>query len=259
MNIFKEMLLSTYSYKSYPQFLNNKKSKVVCFSLLFMLLYFSITILAPCFNFLIKTGSFGTFLDNYVPNFSLTREVFWVETPVEYDMGDSYICVDTSPNFYFHSAEDISETLSKYSYIILMDSEKIILKDDTMMKEIYCSDLGIEFSREDVVAFIPFLYLIIVLFLILAFIFMTAGFFLGVLVIAFLAMFIGSRMKYALSFRQLYQLGVYSRTLPLILKAVCSLFSVDFPWLMNCGTSLCILIYVMQEIKENPPKKFKLN
>ncbi len=255
MNIFKELVLSTYSYKSYPQFLHNKKSKVFCFGLLFMLLYFSITILAPCCNFFIKSGSFGTFLDNYVPNFSLTKEAFWVEEPVEYDMGDSYICVDTSPNSYFHSAEDISETLSKYSSVILIDSEKIILKDNTMMKEIYCSDLAVEFSREDVVAFIPFLYLIIGIFLLLAFIFMTAGFFFGVLVVAFLAMFIGSRMKYALPFEKLYQLGVYSRTLPLILKAICSLFSVDFPWLMNCGTSLFILIYVMQEMKENPPKK----
>lgn len=252
MNIFKEMLLSTYSYKSYPKFLNNKKSKVFGFGLLLMLLYFTITMLVPFIPFFVVDGGFGTLLDEYVPNFKLTKEGFWVEESVEYDMNDTYICVDTSPDSYFHSGEEIAESLSEYSYVVLVDSEKIILKEYTTVQEIYCSDLAVEFSREDVVAFIPFLYIIIVICLILAFIFMTAGFFFGVLVVAFLAMMIGSMMKYALPFGKLYQLAVYSRTLPLILKALCSLFSVDFPWLINCGTSLFILIYVMQEIKENP-------
>lgn len=255
MNIFKEMVLSTYSYKSYPQFLNNKKSKVFGFGLLLMLLYFTITMLAPFITFLVVDGGFGKLLHDYIPNFELTKEAFWVEESVKYDIGTTYICIDTSPESYFHSANKIAEILSEYSYVILVDSEKIILKEYTTIQEIYCSDLAVEFSREDVMAFIPFLYFIIVFFLILAFVFMTAGFFFGVLVVALLAMMIGSMMKYAIPFGKLYQLAVYSRTLPLILKAVCSLFSVNFPWLINCGTSLFILIYVMQELKENPSKQ----
>lgn len=40
MNIFKEMVLSIYSYGSYKEFLKNRRSKVFGFGLMLVLLYF---------------------------------------------------------------------------------------------------------------------------------------------------------------------------------------------------------------------------
>lgn len=47
MNIFKEMVLSIYSYKSYRSFLNNKKFKVFGFGVVLMMIYFLITMVLP--------------------------------------------------------------------------------------------------------------------------------------------------------------------------------------------------------------------
>lgn len=47
MNIFQEMSLSVYSFKSYKEFLNNRKSKVFLFAIVVMLIYFVLTIIVP--------------------------------------------------------------------------------------------------------------------------------------------------------------------------------------------------------------------
>ena len=51
MNIFKEMALSIYSYKTYKEFLKNKKSKVFLFGIVLMLIYFAVTMLIPFAGF----------------------------------------------------------------------------------------------------------------------------------------------------------------------------------------------------------------
>ncbi len=50
MNIFREMSLSVYSFKSYKEFLNNRKSKVFLFAIVVMLIYFVLTIIVPFFQ-----------------------------------------------------------------------------------------------------------------------------------------------------------------------------------------------------------------
>lgn len=251
MNIFKEMALSIYSFKSYPQFLNNKKGKVFGFGLLLMLLYFCIIMVVPFAKFLVVDGGIGQLIEDYVPDFEFTTDALWVEDVVEYDIDDTYICIDTDPESYFYGADEIAEYLYNYSNVILMDSEKIIFKSDGAIQEFYCSDLELEFSREDLVAFVPTIYIIIVIFMIIVFLCMTAGFFFGVLIVALLGMIVSSFMKCPVTFGKLYQMGVYSRTLPLILKAVLTQFSLSIPWFINFGISLFILIRAMQQIKED--------
>ena len=50
MNIFKEMGLAVYNFKSYKEFLNNRKSKVFLFGVVLMLLYFLLTMIVPFFR-----------------------------------------------------------------------------------------------------------------------------------------------------------------------------------------------------------------
>lgn len=50
MNIFKEMGLAVYSFKSYKEFLNNRKSKVFLFGVVLMLFYFLLTMVVPFFS-----------------------------------------------------------------------------------------------------------------------------------------------------------------------------------------------------------------
>ncbi len=72
MNIFKEMVLSTYSYKSYGEFLKNKKGKVFGFGIVLMLIYFAVTVGIPFAKFQITTGGIAAIIEDNVPDFELS-------------------------------------------------------------------------------------------------------------------------------------------------------------------------------------------
>ncbi len=261
MNIFKEMALSVYSFKSYKEFLNNKKSKVFLFGVVLMLFYFCITMLIPFAEFQIRTGGIGKMLDENIPDFELSDGELWVEDVIEYDVGSTYVCIDTDPEYVFYDAADMEEYLYSYSNVILMDAEKMILKSSGEVQGFYFSDLGFECDKEDWMGWVPFIYLFIGLFLIVSYVWMTGLFFFGVIIVALLGMIAASCMKHQLTFGQLYLLGIYSRTLPLIIKAVLSFlpFNIPFFGIINFGISVFIIVRVIQHLKEqqlNQPLEF---
>ncbi len=88
----------------------------------------------------------------------------------------------------------------------------------------------------------------------IAFVWMTAWFFAGVLVIALISMIVASCMKVKISFGKLYILGIYSRTLPLIIKAAVSIlpFGIPFFYVINIGLSVLIIGLALQSIKQVP-------
>ncbi|MCH5344337.1 MAG: DUF1189 family protein, partial [Acetatifactor sp.] len=77
-------------------------------------------------------------------------------------------------------------------------------------------------------------------------------FFFGVLFVALMGMIVASCMNYKLTFGQLYLLGIYSRTLPLLIKALISFlpFHIPFFWVINFGLSLFIMIMAIKKMKE---------
>ncbi len=98
---------------------------------------------------------------------------------------------------------------------------------------------------------LPSIYVIIVIFMIIAYIFMTGLFSFGVLFVALIGMIVASCMKYQLTFGQLYLLGVYSRVLPLAIKAAIIIlpFNIPYFWVINFGLSIFILVRAIQHLK----------
>ena len=255
MNVFKELALSVYSFGSYSEFLKNKKGKVFGFGALLMAIYFAITMLIPSLvGIFSSSGAVQTFLAD-IPDFELRDGELWVDDVVEIDEGGTYIYIDTDPDYVFYDADEMEELLYDYTSALLMDSEKVILKNDGEVQGFYFSDLDINFDKEGLLKLIPWLYVFYVIFMIFAYIWMTGLFFFGVIFVALLGMAVSSALKYQLTFGQLYLLGIYSRTLPLIVKAIVSFlpFNIPFFWLINFGLSVIVLALAIQKMKDQPP------
>lgn len=255
MNIFKELALSVYSFGSYGEFLKNRKGKVFGFGVLLMAIYFAITMLIPSLVGIFSSSSaVQTFLSD-IPDFELRNGELWVDDVVEIEEDGTYVYIDTDPDYVFYDADEMEAFLYDYTNALLMDSEKLILKNNGEVQGYYFSDLGMDFDKEGLVKLIPWLYVIYVIFMILAYIWMTGWFFFGVIFVALLGMAVSSALKYHLTFGQLYLLGIYSRTLPLIVKAVVSFlpFNIPFFWLINFGLSVIVLALAIQKIKDNQP------
>ena len=119
MNIFKEMLLSIYDFKSYGGFLRNRKGKVFCFGLLLMLLYFILTWILPFARFHSITGGFVRLVREYVPDFKLENGRLWLEESFEYDYMGTYIYIDTNEDYQLGEGEELmSGENAAYSNIL---------------------------------------------------------------------------------------------------------------------------------------------
>lgn len=257
MNIFKEMLLSVYSFDSYSKFLKNKKGKVFGFGVVLVFIYFMVTIVFPFVKTQITTGGIAVVLEDNIPDFELSDGYLRVDDVMEYDANGVYIYVDTNPEYVFYDADIMEEYLYNYSQVMIVDSEKMIIKNNGQVQGVYFSDLNWEFSKEDLLGWVPFIYAFILAGMLITYLWMTALFFFGVLFVALIGMIAASCMKYQLTFGQLYLLGIYSRTLPLIIKAVLSFmpFNIPFFFIINFGISVFIITRAIQKMKEQNLQK----
>lgn len=251
MNIFKELVLSVYDSKSPKQFLENSKAKVFFFGVLLITLYFTIVVLEPLMELQIISGGIRKSAERHIPDFELSDNRLWIERPVKFDTDTSLLYVNTDASFELDSS--VKKYMRGYSQVILMDSEKVIFKDQGQISQLYYSDLDIHsYTREALFEYLPYLYLFIAGVLILVYLFMTAFFFLGALALALLGMLVASCMDYQLTFGQLYILAVYSRTLPLLIKALLSFLPVGIPffWIVNFSLSLLYISRAIKKLKE---------
>lgn len=257
MNIFKELILSIYSYKSYGEFLKNKKSKVFLFAIVLMFFYFLFYMPVPFAFNMITAGTFAEQIEDALPEFELKDGYLWMEEPYEYDDGREYICIDTDPEYVFYNADEIGEYLYGYTRAILMDSEKMILKSNGVIRELYFTDLELELNKQSLINLAPFIYLIVGITMVLSYLWMTALFFFGVLFVALIGMIVASCMNYQLTFGQSYLLGIYARTLPLIIKSVVNLlpFGIPFFFVINFGISVLIIGCAIRRMKESMLRK----
>lgn len=255
MNIFKEMILSVYSYGSYREFLQNKKGKVFGFGVMLMLIYFAVTLLIPgLFSVFAPNGGMHEVMES-IPDFEIKDGVLWVDDVIEIDEAGTYIYIDTDPEYIFYDADEMAPYLYEYSTAILVDSEKVIVKGNGQIEGIYFSDLVGEFSKDDLMGLLPLVYVGFVVVMFFIYIWITALFFFGVIFVALLGMIVASSLKYQLTFGQLYLLGVYSRTLPLIIKAIVRFlpFNIPYFWVINFGLSVLILFLAIRKMKEAQP------
>lgn len=252
MNIFKEMALSVYSFKSYKEFLKNKKGKVFLFGLVLFTIYFFITIGVPMIKFQAATGGVSVLLNEYIPDFELYQGELSLDQELELDYGDVYLYANTSPLFWIEDIEALKAEFRGYSVVLIADSEGLIAKSEGEWYETYYTT-DFNFSKLDLMAYSSYLSAIIIAILIFLYIFTGIRFFGGVLIVDLIASIAASIMKIKVTFGKTYKLGVYARTLPLLLKALISLFgiSLSLSWIVNIGLSVLYVILALREINKD--------
>ena len=254
MNVFSELVHSVYDLKSYRLFLKDKKGKTFLFGFLLVLLYFLVTVILPFVQFQVSTGGIMNIAEELVPDFTIADGRLDMERQFEFAEGDTYIFVDTKNEEM--AEEKILENLREYSSVMILDSRNAIIKSKGQVQTLYFSDLGdLDMSKSDLIEMVrPFVTMAIVLILVLSFVFMEVFFFFGVLFVALFGMIVASCMQCQLTFGQLYKLGIYTRTTPLIIKAVMSFlpFGIPFYTVISIGISLLYLSGGIRHIKTPP-------
>lgn len=234
---------------AYPKFLKNSKGKVFGYSVLLLFFYFILAYMIPALMFQARTGGFGKILQEYIPEFELYNGSFWIEKPVYFNSGGSYVDIDCTEYF---DVEDAYDFAYGYSSVIIMDEEKIFLKSNGQVQSYYYSELDLDFNRDDLKSWIPLIYVCIVIGMIFMYIFAVAFFFFAVLFVGLIGLIFASIQKAKLTFGQAFLLGIYSRTLSLAIKGIVKLVGVTIPffWVINFGISLIYLYLAIKHVKK---------
>ncbi len=242
MNVFSELIHSVYDLKSYGIFLKDKKRKTFLFGFLLVLIYFLVTVILPFVQFQVSTGGFVRIVEELVPDFTIADGRLDMEKQFEYAEGDTYIFIDTKNEDM--AQEKVIENLRRYSTVMILDSRNVIVKSNGQVQTLDIDDLDFEITKSELVEMAkPIVSLVLGLVMIIAFIFMEASFFFGVLFVGLFGMIVASCLQAKLTFGELYKLGIYTRTTPLIIKAVFSFLPVGIPFypVISLGISLAYL------------------
>ncbi len=263
MNVFSELIHSVYDFKSYGLFLKDKKRKTFLFGFLLALIYYLVTVILPFVQFQVSTGGIMRIVDDFLPDFEIRDNRLWVDEAYELEESGIYIYVDTEHEGM--DSEEIGQYLRKYDSVLIADANSMVFKGSGKIQYTDFADLDpdMQISKSGLVdMFGPFVSFAIFLVLVMVFLFVEAAFFFGVLVVGLFGMIVSSCMHADLTFGQLYKLGVYTRTTPLIIKAIFSFlpFSPPFYSVMSIGISLGYLAKAIGKMEtpelENSPVVF---
>lgn len=249
MNVFCELVHSIYDCKSYETFFKDRKRKTFLFGFLLVVIYFLLTMIVPFVRFQMSTGGIVKIVDEVVPDFAIADGRLDVEEQFEFAEGDTYFFVDTKDEAM--TEEMILENLRRYGTVLIADSENLIVKSNGQVQTLQIADLDIEITKSEIITmFRPFVNLAIGIILVIVFLFMQATFFFGVIFVALFGMIVASCMQTKLTFGKLYKLGIYTRTTPLLIKALLSFlpFGLPFFWIISLGISLGYLAGAMRSM-----------
>lgn len=252
MNVFAEMVYSVTSPRRYPEFFRDKKFKTFGFGFLLVLIYFLITIIVPLGRFQVETGGVVEMVNTMVPRFTIKDREVHVSEPIEYSDGDIYIYVDTEHGEI--DREKLRLALRNYDQALVLDSSQAVVKNNGQTRFIAYEELDpdLVMTKESLlVSLSSMVNMIIGVGLVVIFVGMELLFFFGVLFVALLGMIVASCMQYHLTFGQLYKLGIYTRTLPVLIKAALSFlpFGVPFYTVISIMISLLYLSAAIRHMK----------
>lgn len=264
MNVFSEMIAAIAKPHVYPEFLKNKQRKVFGYGMLLVTIFFLLSVAVPYGRFQLNTGGFKQIIREVIPDFNLAGGKLWIERDFMIAEGDVYLEVNTDSQIdnysYFNDYLDYY-----YGTVLLIDQEQIIAKSAGETTVINFADMSdIIFTREDIVALVPWLNAIVVISIILIYIFQAIGFFFGVLLLSLAGLIINASIQSNLTYGQIYMMAIYARTTPLLLKGILKLFNIWIPffWILNAGITIVYLVLACQNIKRlqaEPEKTEQIN
>ncbi|MBD5450536.1 MAG: DUF1189 domain-containing protein [Lachnospiraceae bacterium] len=228
MNIFYEMFYSITGTKHYPEFLKNKKVKVILYVVVITLIYFAIAHVRT----IPSTIDLATEVREAVmdfPDFELKSGKLEIEEAFYYDESNLLVMMESEYGSYIResSESDWREMLYDYDTVFIADETTVLLKSDGEIN-IYDYPDDFQLSRDWVYDKIDYIYVIMVIYLVFAYLFSFMGYFLAALFVALAGMIMCSFMNQKLTFGQLYLLSLYAKTLPLFVKGLLKAINLSF-------------------------------
>lgn len=228
MNVFGEIFYSIAGVRHYPEFLKNKKGKVVLYVAIIILVYFALANVRTIPSALDVVSEVQEAVMNF-PDFNLRSGKLQMEESFYYEEDALLIMMDSEYGSYIRdiSESDWYEILCYNDRAIVMDETTILLKNNGNINIYEYSD-DFRISKDWVYERIYYIYIIVAVYLVFSYLFSFIGYFLTALLVALVGMIICSFTNQKLTFGQIYMLSLYAKTLPLFVKGLLKVINYSF-------------------------------
>ena len=183
MNVFSEIFYSIAGVKRYPEFLKNKKGKVVLYVTLVVLIYFALSNIRTIPNTMDVVSEVREAVMSF-PDFTLSSNGLQMEEPFYYEADGMVFDVD-SDYIYIneYSVSEWYEMLYDYDVALIMDETTMVVKSNGKVEIHDFDDMNDDFqiSRGMVYDIIDYIYPCVIIFLIFSLLFSVMGYFLTAL------------------------------------------------------------------------------
>lgn len=221
MNIFLEMGISLWNFDYYPNFLKNRRGKVIAFAAVLMLIPFLLGVCFPFFQLVRGQGGYAGIIQKYVPDFTFANGKLETSSRYHLERGGIYIDVNTdAANKLSEDDASVKTAFQLNSLVFIANSERAIIRGagnriDNIPFSMFA---GETFSKAELVNAIPFLRVLTAVSLVFSYLFSLVSFFFQLIFVALFGMMIASMKNVRIRFGQIYRMSVYTRTLPVIIS-----------------------------------------
>ncbi len=241
--IFEDFTISMIQPSRYGEFLKKKKSTVA----LFVIILVTVAGLA---NVLFPLVTMGRMMNDFytydIPYFKVENGEFFVEEEFELKEAPIFFGLTNDKSYSKSDAEG-------YDMVILADKEQFIVKNNSGTYAYRMADLGenVTFDKNSVYMFEGLFKAILVFSGVFAFALSFLGFFIGVWLVRWLSRPFVRVMELDITPSEHFRLAIYSRTVPVLIGALLSLWSFGLPYIFSLIISEAYLYFVFINMKKN--------
>lgn len=226
VNFFKRIYKSTYDFSFYQLVEKESFGKAFVYLILFSLLISLVSMIGPISNFNNGINYIVEKLESDIPYFELSNGELYFEGEmpiISVDDEDNIFIIDTTNK----TDPSILDDYKKGFYI---DKNKLIYKENLIKKEVFeFNDIKeIQITKYDIQKFLPYLKFISIFIMIFIIIGVIIGKLFSSLFVSLIGLIVNSAVKSGLSYKDIYKLGIYSLTLPSIIKLMYK--NITFPY-----------------------------
>lgn len=248
----KDIWYAVTSPEKYRDFMNCKRSNVLIHTLLLVLAGSILTLGFPILRF-VADGGYERLFEESIPNFTVSAEEgFWIEEPIEIDEYNFLIKADS--NVVREDITDIDGQYGVYDFVVIIDKEQLHISasgtQDITAR--FAEVPGLSISKQDIMDYIPVVYMITFWIFILALLVDFGYYFMMAVVISWLSRIIAGMMKVRLNNRKMFQMAVYAGTLSYILLLIQSVTGMYIPnyTMFSYVITLGYMFFALKEYKE---------
>ncbi len=216
MPLWKQMVNSFRGTRYYPQFLMQNGSRAIVYFFFLILMVCIFSVIVPTVGTVVGMGGIAAYIEEHIPEFSLKDGVLTSSSPLEYENATTKFYLDTDT--YKYTKADVDDNI--YMHILVSKTNALVYANGMVTDYRFADFKDLTFNKDVLIDGVPFIYLCLVLFCVIAYLMQAISTASTMLLLAAIGMLFNSFNGFGLRFGQLFTLAVYATTIVAMLEAV---------------------------------------